>query len=48
MAAATMLPAATQAGWVLAVMFAMIAAGISKRRLEWKRKPPRRRGGRNS
>jgi hypothetical protein len=46
--AASVLPAATQAAWVLTVTFAMIAAGLGKKRLEWKRKPPRRRNGRNS
>jgi hypothetical protein len=46
-AAATMLPAASQAAWAAAVAFAMVAAGVGKKKLEWKRKPPRgRKGGR--
>jgi hypothetical protein len=40
-----MLPASNQAAWVAAIAFAMIAAGVAKKRLEWKRKPPRRRKG---
>jgi len=35
----------TQVSWALAVGFAMIAAGMSKRRLEWKRRPRKRRKG---
>ena len=33
----------TQVSWALAVGFAMIAAGMRKRRLEWKRRPRNRR-----
>jgi hypothetical protein len=35
----------TQVVYVAAVAVAMITAGLSKRRLEWKRRPPRRRKG---
>ena len=33
----------TQAIYVLAIAFAMIAAGVGKRRLEWRKRPRRRR-----
>jgi hypothetical protein len=35
----------TQVLYVAAVAVAMVAAGLRKRRLEWKRRPPRRRKG---
>jgi hypothetical protein len=35
----------TQVVYVAAVALAMITAGLSKRRLYWKRRPPRRRKG---
>jgi hypothetical protein len=35
----------TQAAYSVAIALAMIAAGLSKRRLEWKRRPPKRKKG---
>jgi hypothetical protein len=36
---------ATQVVYVAVIALAMISAGLSKRRLEWKRRPPRRPKG---
>jgi hypothetical protein len=33
----------TQTVYVLAIAFAMIAAGLSKRRLQWKERPHKRK-----
>jgi hypothetical protein len=35
----------TQVVYVAVIALAMISTGLSKRRLEWKRRPPRRRKG---
>jgi len=35
----------TQAVYAAVIALAMVSAGLSKRRLEWKKRPPRRRKG---
>jgi hypothetical protein len=35
------LTSSTQVAWAVAVALAMITAGVGKKRLEWKRRPPR-------